>query len=70
MNTSPCKKNGKDCPKRDVGCRNTCAAWAAYQILLVKEREEKKEAAEKTVRSKQVKSRHYTPARDGSRIKE
>lgn len=67
--TSPCKKNGKDCPKRRVGCRGTCAAWTAYQIVLVGVRERRKEAMDKGQKSKRVKTRRYVPANEGSRVK-
>lgn len=69
MNTSPCKKNGKDCPKRRVGCRDTCAAWAAYQIVLIDIRNDRKKEAEANRRNQQVRTRRYIPGNEGSRIK-
>jgi hypothetical protein len=35
---SPCY-NGRDCPKRKVGCRKTCPEWAEYEEAVEQDRE-------------------------------
>ncbi len=35
---APCK----DCPNREVGCRNKCSAWQKYQALKDEEEAKKK----------------------------
>lgn len=27
----PCKKDGVDCPKRELGCRAACSEWKAFR---------------------------------------
>ena len=36
----PCWNDGKDCDKREVGCRKNCEAWQEYEKLQAKYREQ------------------------------
>ena len=46
MTQSPCydKRTRTDCPKRCVGCKSSCAAWAAWLIVHEQEREKTRKA--------------------------
>lgn len=44
MESSPCKRNGVDCPDRKVGCRSTCThGWSEYQQFCEQRRQRRLE---------------------------
>ena len=59
MTHSPCKKAGKDCERRHIGCRNSCEDWKKFVLFHALEMEEKKKEQEK----------HDTTARSVERMR-
>lgn len=42
MKKPPCYNDGKDCPKRHVGCRDLCKEWNDWLVIHEAEKEQTK----------------------------
>lgn len=47
MTGSPCKKDGIDCARRHLGCRNDCPDWKKYRLFHALEMDERKKEQER-----------------------
>lgn len=41
MTKPPCYNDGKDCPRRYVGCRAECTAWHEWLVIHAEEKEKR-----------------------------
>lgn len=75
MTVNPCYNDGRDCPRRRVGCRANCEDWKKWLVIHETENKQRRkakrnEADDFLIENKLTKGRRYinqTKGRKGTR---